>query len=100
MVLVDPLTKDYDSRYYATYPPSALAAARADLDQSRLTESPENVDADDVFGVMADVRRSPLSLVDRPLIAVTRGKSPKLKLGIPAESWEKIEATWRALEAD
>jgi len=69
MVLVDPQTKDYDSRYYAMYPPDALAAVRADLGTT-----PENVDAYDVFGAMADLRRAPLSLGDRPLVVVTRGK--------------------------
>jgi pimeloyl-ACP methyl ester carboxylesterase len=100
MVLVDPLTKDYDSRYLAMYPPSALVAARAVLDQSGLVASPENVDADDVFGVMADLRRAPLSLGDRPLVVITRGKPPSPKFGIPAESWGKLEATWRTMEAD
>jgi pimeloyl-ACP methyl ester carboxylesterase len=100
MVLVDPLTKDYDSRYLAMYPPSALVAARADLDQSGLVASPENVDADDVFGVMADLRRAPLSLGDRPLVVVTRGKPPSPKFGIPAEAWGKLEATRRTMVAE
>ncbi len=98
MVLVDPLTKDYDSRYFAAYPPGALAAARGDLDQTGPTARPENVDADDVFGAMADL--PPLLLGDRPLVVVTRGKSREPLFGIPAESWDKLEATWRTMEED
>jgi pimeloyl-ACP methyl ester carboxylesterase len=95
MVLVDPQTKDYDSHYYAMYPPDALAAVRADLGTT-----PENVDAYDVFGAMADLRRAPLSLGDRPLVVVTRGKPEEPRFGIPADSWDKLEATWRAMEED
>jgi pimeloyl-ACP methyl ester carboxylesterase len=95
MVLVDPQTKDYDSRYYAMYPPEAVAAMRADLGTK-----PENVDQDDLFGAMADLRRAPLSLGDRPLVVVTRGKPRDPMFGIPADSWDKLEATWRAMEED
>jgi len=95
MVLVDPQTKDYDSRYYAMYPPDALATMRADLGTK-----PENVDQDDLFGAMADLRRAPLSLGDRPLVVVTRGKPREPMFGIPADSWDKLEATWRAMEND
>jgi pimeloyl-ACP methyl ester carboxylesterase len=95
MVLLDPLTKDYDSRYYAMFPPGAIAKMR-----SELAASPENLDADDVFGAMADLRSAPLSLGERPLFVVTHGKSPQPMYGIPADSWAKLESTWRAMEAD
>jgi pimeloyl-ACP methyl ester carboxylesterase len=95
MVLVDPQTKDYDTRYYAMYPPGALATMRADL-----VTKPENLDPDDVFGAMADLRRAPLSLGDRPLVVVTRGKPREPLFDIPADSWDKLEATWRAMEED
>jgi pimeloyl-ACP methyl ester carboxylesterase len=95
MVLMDPLTKDYDSRYYAMFPPGAIAKMR-----SELAASPENLDPDDVFGAMADLRRAPLSLGERPLVVVTHGKPPPPLYGIPGDSWAKVEATWRAMEAD
>jgi pimeloyl-ACP methyl ester carboxylesterase len=95
MVLMDPLTKDYDSRYYAMFPPGAIAKMR-----SELTASPENLDPDDVFGAMADLRKTPLSLGERPLVVVTHGKAPPPLYGIPADSWPKLEATWRAMEED
>jgi len=95
MVLVDPQTEDDDSRYYAMYPPDALAAMRADL-----SAKPENVDPDDLFGAMADLRRAPPSLGDRPLVVVTRGKPREPMFGIPAGSWGELEATWRAMEED
>ncbi len=95
MVLLDPLTKDYDSRYYAMFPPGAIAKMR-----SELAASPENLDPDDVFGAMADLRSAPLSLGERPLVVVNHGKSPQPMYGIPADSWAKLELTWRAMEAD
>ena len=95
MVLMDPLTKDYDSRYYAMFPLGAIAKMR-----SELAASPENLDPDDVFGAMADLRKAPLSLGERPLVVATHGKPPEPLYGIPAESWAKLEATWRAMEAD
>jgi pimeloyl-ACP methyl ester carboxylesterase len=95
MVLLDPLTKDYDSRYYAMFPPSAIAKMR-----SELATSPENLDPDDVFGAMADLRKTPLSLGERPLVVVSHGKAPEPLYGIPADSWAKLETTWRAMEAD
>jgi pimeloyl-ACP methyl ester carboxylesterase len=95
MVLIDPLTKDYDSRYYAMFPPAAIAKTRSELATSR-----ENLDPDDVFGAMADLRKAPLSLGERPLVVVTHGKPPQPLYGIPADSWANLEATWRAMEAD
>ncbi|MET0594841.1 MAG: alpha/beta fold hydrolase [Polyangiaceae bacterium] len=95
MVLMDPLTKDYDSRYYAMFPPGAIAKMRTEL-----AASPENLDPDDLFGAMADLRKAPLSLGERPLVVVTHGKQPEPKYEIPADSWTKMEATWRAMEAD
>ena len=95
MVLVDPQTKDYDSRYYAMYPPAAVATMKADL-----VTKPENVDPDDLFGAMADLRKAPLSLGDRPHVLVTRGKAREPMFDIPADSWDKLEATWRAMEED
>jgi pimeloyl-ACP methyl ester carboxylesterase len=95
MVLMDPLTKDYDSRYYAMFPPGAIAKMR-----SELAGSPENLDPNDVFGAMADLRRAPLSLGERPLVVVTHGKPPQPKYGIPGDSWAKLEATWQAMGAD
>jgi pimeloyl-ACP methyl ester carboxylesterase len=95
MVLVDPQTKDYDSRYYAMYSADALARMRAEL-----VTSPENLELDDLFATMADLRKAPLSLGDRPLVVVTRGKPREPLFGIPADSWDKLEATWRAMEED
>jgi pimeloyl-ACP methyl ester carboxylesterase len=84
MVLVDPQTKDYDSRYYAMYPPDAVATMRADLGRP-----PENIDPDDQVRAMADLRRAPLSLGDRPLVLVTRGKprEPMYGIAAPRTSW-------------
>jgi pimeloyl-ACP methyl ester carboxylesterase len=95
MVLVDPQTKDYDTRYYALLPPDAVAKMRDDL-----RTTPENLEPDDVFGAMADLRRAPLSLGDRPLVVVTRGKPREPLFGIAADAWEKLETTWRAMEQD
>lgn len=95
MVLVDPQTKDYDTRYYALLPPDAVAKMRDDLGTT-----PENLEPDDVFGAMADLRRAPLSLGDRPLVVVTRGKPREPLFGIAADAWDELEATWRAMEAD
>jgi pimeloyl-ACP methyl ester carboxylesterase len=95
MVLVDPQTKDYDSRYYALFPPEAREAQKADLNTT-----PENLDGDDVFGAMAELRRVPLSLGDRPLVLVTRGKPRQPLFDIPADRWNTLEATWRAMEED
>jgi pimeloyl-ACP methyl ester carboxylesterase len=95
MVLVDPQTRDYDSRYYARYPAVAIAPLRADLGKP-----PESIDPEDQFRAMADLRRAPLSLGDRPLVLVTRGKPPEPKYGISADAWNALEATWRAMEED
>jgi pimeloyl-ACP methyl ester carboxylesterase len=95
MVLVDPQTKDYDSRYYAMFPPDAVASMRADLGRS-----PENMDSDDQLRAMADLRRAPLSVGDRPLVLVTRAKPRDAMYGIAADSWNKLEAAWRAMEED
>lgn len=95
MVLVDPQTKDYDTRYYAQLPPDAVAKMRDDLGTT-----PENLEPDDVFGAMADLRRAPLSLGDRPLVVVTRGKPREPLFGMAADAWDKLEATWRAMEED
>ena len=95
MVLVDAQTKDFDSRYYAAFPTDAIAKMR-----ERLRETPENLDIDDQFRAMDDLRGTPLSLGDRPLVVVSRGKSQPPSFGIPAESWEKLETLFRGLQAE
>jgi pimeloyl-ACP methyl ester carboxylesterase len=94
MVLMDPLTKDYDERYYAMWH-GAIASMRSDL-----STTPENLDADDVFGAMADLRKAPPSLGARPLVVVTHGKPPAPMHGIPADASAKLDAAWRATEAE
>jgi pimeloyl-ACP methyl ester carboxylesterase len=95
MVLVDTQTRDYDSRYYSQFPPAALAAMKEDL-----ASKPENLDQDDLFGAMDDLRRAPLSLGDKPLIVLHRGKPRASLFGIPEDSWGKLETEWRAMEGD
>jgi pimeloyl-ACP methyl ester carboxylesterase len=95
MVLVDAQTKDFGSRYYAAFPPDAVAKMR-----ERLAKTPENLDIDDQFRAMDDLHRPPLSLGDRPLVVVSRGKSQPPSYGIPADSWEKLETLFRGLQAE
>ncbi len=95
MVLVDAQTKDFASRYYAAFPPDALAKMK-----ELLGDTPENLEIDDQFGAMDDLRRAPLSLGDRPLVVVSRGKSQPPSFGIPADSWEKLEILFRGLQAE
>jgi pimeloyl-ACP methyl ester carboxylesterase len=95
MVLVDSQTKDTDSRYYAAYPPDAVAKMK-----ELLGDTPENLDIDDQFRAMDDLRSAPLSLGDRPLVVVSRGKSQQPSFGIPADSWEKLETLFRGLQAE
>ncbi len=95
MVLVDSQSKDTDSRYYAAFPPDAVAKMR-----EHLGESPENLDPDDQFRAMDDLRGAPLSLGERPLVVVSRGKSQPPSFGIPGDSWEKLETLFRGLQAE
>jgi len=90
MVLVDAQTKDSDSRYYGAYPPEALARMK-----EILGDTPENLDIDDEFRAMDDLRKAPLSLGDRPLVLVSRGKSQPPSFGIAADAWEKLEVVFR-----
>jgi pimeloyl-ACP methyl ester carboxylesterase len=96
MVLVDPATKDYDSRYYAQFPPEAIAKLKEGM-----TAPPEYLDFDDQVHAMQDLRSAPLSLGDRPLVVVNHGKPWADPLyGIAADSWAKLETVWMAMEAD
>lgn len=95
MVLVDAQSKDSRARYYATFPPDAVAKMR-----ERYRETPENLDIDDQFRAMDDLRRAPLSLGDRPLVVVSRGKSQPPSPGVPADAWEKLETVFRGLQAE
>jgi pimeloyl-ACP methyl ester carboxylesterase len=95
MVLVDAQTGDFASRYYGAFPPDALAKWK-----EYLRDTPENLDADDQLGAMDDLRRAPSSLGDRPLVVVSRGKSQPPSFGVPADSWEKLEALFRGLQAE
>jgi pimeloyl-ACP methyl ester carboxylesterase len=96
VVLVDAQTKDHDARYYAAFPPEALAKAK-----EMFSQSPENLEMDDQFRAMADLRAAPLSLGDRPLVVVSRGKSqPPPPWGIPDDSWEKLEALFRSMQTE
>ncbi len=95
MVLVDAQNKDSHARYYGTFPADALAKMR-----TRYGESPENLDLDDQFRTMDDLRGAPLSLGERPLVVVSRGKSQPPPGGIPADAWEKLETVFRGLQAE
>jgi pimeloyl-ACP methyl ester carboxylesterase len=94
MVLVDTQTKDFDSRYYAAFPPDALAKMK-----KVLGETPEHLDMDDQFRAMDDLRSAPLSLGDRPLVVVSRGKDQPPSFGIGADAWAKLESLFRGLQA-
>jgi pimeloyl-ACP methyl ester carboxylesterase len=96
MVLVDTATKDYDTRYYAMFPPEALARLKQDG-----PGPPEYLDVDDQARAMADMRGSPLSLGGRPLVAINHGKPWTHPLfGTSADDWAKLETVWFGMEAD
>jgi pimeloyl-ACP methyl ester carboxylesterase len=95
MVLVDAQTKGSHARYYGTFPADALAKTRR-----HYADSPENLDIDDQFRTMDDLRAAPLSLGERPLVVVSRGKSQPSPVGIPADAWEKLETVFRGLQAE
>ena len=95
MVLVDAQTKDSHARYYSAFAPEAVAKMR-----QFYIETAENLDLDDQFRAMDDLRSAPLSLGERPLVVVSRGKSQAPSLGIPADSWEKLETAFRGLQAE
>jgi pimeloyl-ACP methyl ester carboxylesterase len=93
MVLVDSATMDYDTRYYALFPPEALAKLKGP------PTPPEYLDFDDQARARADLRAAPLSLGDRPLVAINHGKPWADPLyGISPDAWAKLETAWFAME--
>jgi pimeloyl-ACP methyl ester carboxylesterase len=95
MVLVDAQTKDFYARYYGTFPPDALAKAKAVF-----ADAPENVDPDELFRAMEDLRAAPASLGARPLVVVRRAKERPPSFGFAPEAWAKLEATFRGLQSE
>jgi pimeloyl-ACP methyl ester carboxylesterase len=69
MVLVDTVTADEPSRYWALRPPAEMDEFRAGV-----AKLPEGLNFDVLVASIADMRASSQSIGDRPLIVLTRGK--------------------------
>jgi pimeloyl-ACP methyl ester carboxylesterase len=94
MVLVDAMTDEQPSRYWALIPDSDMAEFRAGL--SRLHEG---LDFDSLVAGFAEMRASSRSIGDKPLVILTRGKEEMLPGGSP-EHTARMLGVWHEMQAD
>jgi pimeloyl-ACP methyl ester carboxylesterase len=93
MVLVDAVTDEQASRYWALMPEAAIAEFR-----SQLGKLPEGLDFDTWTAGIDDMRRSSRSIGDKPLVVLTRGKeesppgaSPE-QAALMLRNWHEMQA--------
>jgi pimeloyl-ACP methyl ester carboxylesterase len=93
MVLVDAMTEDQPSRYWALIPRGPMSEFRAGLNQL-----PEGIDFDTLVAGIGELRRASTTLGDKPLVVLTRGKEPAAPWASP-ELTSKLLAAWHETQA-
>jgi pimeloyl-ACP methyl ester carboxylesterase len=93
MVLVDAVTADQPSRYWALMPQAALVEFR-----DQLRKLPEGLDYETLVSGLDDMRRSSQSIGDKPLVVLTRGKEESPP-GTPTEQVTSMLRNWHEMQS-
>jgi pimeloyl-ACP methyl ester carboxylesterase len=94
MVLVDAVTDEQPSRYWALVSEPEMAEFRASFGKLH-----EGIDFDTFVAGIAEMRAASRSIGDRPLVVLTRGKE-EAPPGAPPERAERMLHAWHALQAE
>jgi pimeloyl-ACP methyl ester carboxylesterase len=94
MVLVDAVSDEQPSRFWALLPESDMAQFRAGL-----SKLPEGLDFDTYVAGIADMRAASRSIGDRPLIVLTHGKEDAAR-GASPEQTARTLRVWQEMQAE
>jgi pimeloyl-ACP methyl ester carboxylesterase len=94
LVLVDAMTENVDSRYWALVPRDKMREL-----QKGLSTLPDGVDFEGLRESMAQVRASPKSLGAIPLVVLTRGKDLP-EYGLPSDVAARTFRAWGEMQAE
>lgn len=95
MVLIDSVSEQQPSRYWALLPEATLAEFRKGL-----AGMPEGLDFETFRDGLEDLKTASPSLGKVPLVVLAHGKPLPNPPGVSAALGEQLEAAWRAMQDD